>query len=249
MVLLISPVLQEGELSAPKVMTPSKQSPHRSQGTRIAVLGTVGSAQPTPPDGSSAPTACPHGDSTPQSVLGHRSSSLCPQHVAEGLGGIYGIYRPACVAEVLHPPRSHGAPRPIRLHPGTPGTSGPHAPCLVPGCISSGPAIPCPCAAQDTEGDEGCGSQQVQAVGLPGARNVPALFVPRLVSNAVQISVGFFEMKIKLIKVGQILCSGPCCGPEECLFLGAAQPAPGVINTLCMPVFVGQSLLLMLNMS
>lgn len=73
--------------------------------------------------------------------------------------------------------------------------------------------------------------------------------MPLLVSDAVKISVGFFEMKRKLIKVGQILHSGPCCGPEERLFLGAAQPAPGVINTLCMPVFVGQSLLLMLNMS
>lgn len=137
------------------------------------------------------------------------------------------------------------------------GSSQPHVPCPVPGGFPSTQALPCPHAASDPEGGKGRRSQQGPscipvspgALGPDGAGNIPALFVLRLVNCAVQISVGFFEMKIKLIEVRQILCSGPCCWPKKCLFLGAAEPAPRVINTLCMPVSVGQSLLLMLNMS
>lgn len=47
MVLLISPVLQEGDLSVPKVMMPSKQSPCRFPGIGIAVPGTATLAAPS----------------------------------------------------------------------------------------------------------------------------------------------------------------------------------------------------------
>ena len=60
-------------------------------------------------------------------------------------------------------------------------------------------------------------------LGLARAGNIPALFVLPLVSSAVQTSAGFFEMKIKLIKVGQILRPGPRCWPKQWLFLPPRQ--------------------------
>lgn len=55
--------------------------------------------------------------------------------------------------------------------------------------------------------------------GWPVLGNIPALFVLPLVSGRVQISAGFFEMKIKLIKVRQILRPGPRRWPKQWLFL------------------------------
>lgn len=104
---------------------------------------------------------------------------------------------------------------------------GSHPSCQIPMGTSTpklGTGQTCPCSslchhhpgAAPAPGSQGCPS------GFSGparAGNIAALFVLPLVSGAVQISAGFFEMKIKLIKVGQILRPGPRCWPKQWLFL------------------------------
>lgn len=124
-----------------------------------------------------------------------------------------------------HPRANPGGPRMAVSGGATPAVPSCQLPELVPmGTVTPKPGTgqTCPCSPplsplpRPQGGGEGPGG--VLGAGRCWERPCP-LCAPPPVSGAVQISAGFFEMKIKLIKVGQILRPGPRRRPKQRLFL------------------------------